>query len=91
VQLDPRDRARLDALVDSTQRERSRRTWRIWLIVAVASLGLILLTQYDVIPGYLRVAMAVIGSLGLVLFLVFLSTKPYGHWDSPGSGFWWWW
>jgi len=90
VQLDPRDRARLDALVDSTQRERSRRTWRIWVIVAITSLGLILLTQYDVIPGYLRVAMAVIGSLGLVLFLVFLSTKPYGHWDSPGSGFWWW-
>ena len=88
MQLDPRDRARLDTLVDSTQRERSRRGWRIWLVVAVTSFGLILLTQYEVIPAYLRIAMAVIGSVGLLLFLVFLSTKPFGHWDS--SGFWWW-
>ena len=88
MQLDPKDRARLDILVDSTQRERSRRAWRMWLSVAVTSLGLILLTQYDVIPAYLRVAMAVVGSIGLLLFLVFLSTKPYGHWDSRGS--WWW-
>jgi len=28
--------------------------------------------------------MVVIGSVGLRLFLVFLSTKPYGRWDSSG-------
>lgn len=88
MRLDPKHRERLDALVDSTEHQRSRRAWRVWLVVAVISLSLILLAQYDVIPPYLRIAMAVIGSLGLLLFLVFLSTKPFGHGDS--SGFWWW-
>jgi len=86
--IDPRDKTRLDALVDATHRERSRRAWRVWLVVAVTSVGLILLARYDWINPYLRVAMAVIGWLGLLLFLVFLSTKRYGRWDS--SGLWWW-
>jgi fatty acid desaturase len=87
VQLDPRDKARLDALTDSTQRKKSRRAWRVWLIVAFTSLALVLSAQFDLIHPYLRIAMVVIGSVGLLMFLVFLSTKPYGHWDS--SGFWW--
>jgi hypothetical protein len=89
MQIDPRDAARLDALTDLTRRVKSRRVWRVWLIVAVVSLGLILLAQFDPIHLYLRAAMAVIGLAGLLLFLVFLSTKPYGH--SNSHGFWGWW
>jgi hypothetical protein len=71
VQLESRDKTRLDALADSTQRQRSRRAWCVWLVVAVTSLGIILLGQYDAIPPYVRVAMAVIGSLGLLLLVAF--------------------
>jgi hypothetical protein len=89
MRIDPRDAAHLDAMIDSTRRKKSRRTWPVWLIVAVTSLGLILLAQFDSIHLYLRATMAVTGLVGLLLFLVFLSTKPYGRGNS--SGFWGWW
>ena len=89
MQLDPKDRTRLDALIESTERERSRRHWRIWLVVALASLGLLISAQIDLLPPYLQLAMVIAACVGLLLFLVFLSTKPYGHWDT--SWFWWWW
>lgn len=59
MQLDPRDSARLDALTDSTQRKKSQRVWRVWLVVAVTSLGIVLLGQFDWIHPHLRVAMVV--------------------------------
>jgi hypothetical protein len=86
MQPNPRDKARLDTLLDSTQRARSRRAWRIWIVIVLASVASIGLARADFVPSMLRYVMVAAGLLGLLGFVVFLSTKPYGRWD---SSFWW--
>ena len=90
MQINPKDKAMIDALLDVTERERSRRAWRFWIFVAAVSVAAAYLARYEFLPGLLRVALAVLGGLGIVLFLVFLSTKPFGRGYYAGPSWWLW-
>jgi hypothetical protein len=88
VQIDPHNKAVIDALVDAEQRQRTRRGWIIWLVVLALSLTSLYLFNHDLVSGWIGTALAIGGVVGILLFLVFLSTKPFGHSDS--SYRWWW-
>jgi len=88
MDIDPKDKAMIDAYVDLTEEERSRRGWRFWLVIAAASVGALWMVRYDFIPDILRLILAIIGGLGLLLFLVFLSTRPFGRDFYAGPSWW---
>ena len=86
----PKDKALTDSVSDVAEREKSRRAWRFWLAVAAMSVAAMYLVRYDFLPGLLRIALAALGGLGLLLFLVFLSTKPFGRNYYAGPSWWIW-
>jgi hypothetical protein len=87
MQIDPRDKAFIDFVVDEEQRKSSRRGWKIWLVVLGLSLTCLVLYNQNFVTGWFGMALAGGGALGVLLFLAFLSTKPFGHSD---YSFWWW-
>src|SRR5256885_17187431 len=88
LQVDPHDKAMIDVLIDAGARKRSRRAWRIWLLVLGLSLTSLYLFNHGFVSGWFGMTLAVGGVLGVLLFLAFLSTTPFGHGDS--SLRWWW-
>ena len=92
VPIDPTDRAAIDAHVDFSEQRKSRRGWLIWLTVAIGSGVAIYAATFDALPSQLRLGLVIGGSIGILLFLTFLSTKPFGrgYWDGPEVGLWWW-
>jgi hypothetical protein len=89
VNIDPKDKAMIDALVEVSERARSRRAWSFWLFVAGFSLAALWCVRYEAIPNLIRLVLAAVGGLGLLLFLVFLSTKPFGRGYYAGPAWWW--
>jgi len=87
--IGPKNKAMIDALMDVTERERSRRAWSFWLTVGGVSLALLWCVRYEFLPNAVRLAIAVVGGVGLLLFLVFLSTKPFGRGYYAGPTWWW--
>ncbi len=90
MEVKPKDKALIDALVDVTERERSARAWRFWIFVAVASAIAANVSTYDALPWFIRLALALLAGLGILLFLVFLSTKPFGRGYYAGPSWWPW-
>jgi hypothetical protein len=85
---DAKSKEMIDALGEVTERERSRRAWSFWLTVAAVSLVALWAVRYEWLPTFLRLALAIVGGLGLLLFLVFLSTKPFGRGYYAGPQWW---
>jgi hypothetical protein len=86
--IDPRDRAFIDSLVDEEQRKSSRRGWRFWIIELALSVACLVAFKFGLLTGWFGLVLAGGGALGVLLFLAFLSTKPFGHSD---FSFRWWW
>jgi hypothetical protein len=86
--IDPKNKAMMDAYLEVRDRDRSRRAWQFWLFVAAISLSALWLVRYDWIPQYVRLTLAALGGVGLLLFLVFLSTKPFGRGYYAGPSWW---
>lgn len=78
----------IDALIDADERRRDRRGWSFWLTVLALSLAAGWACRYDAIPGSIRIALAVLGAIGALLFLAFLSTKPFGRGFYNGPEWW---
>ena len=79
----------VDAYLDAKDGARSMRAWSFWLTVGAASVGALWCVRYDFLPSAVRVALAIVGGLGLLLFLGFLSTKPFGRGYYAGPQWWW--
>jgi len=88
VNIDPKDKAMLDAVAEVSERERSRRAWSFWLCVGGLSVVALWCVRYESIPSAVRLALAIFGALGVLLFLVFLSTKPFGRGYYAGPSWW---
>ena len=82
----------IDYLVNEQDRRRSRRTWVIVMMVLAVSLGALYLFNHGYVSGWLGITIAIAGIAGVFAFLIFLSTKPYGHSDFSFSwrSLWWW-
>ena len=87
---DPGTKVMIDAVIEVAGRERSRRAWSFWLTVAALSLGALWCVRYEFLPDAARLGLAIVGGLGLVLFLFFLSTKSFGRSYYAGPSWWWW-
>ena len=87
--IDPKNKAMIDALMDVTERERSRRAWSFWLAICAISLGALWCVRYEFLPNVIRLLLAILGAFGGLLFLVFLSTKPFGRSFYSGPSWWW--
>ena len=88
MEIDPHDKAMIDNLVEAEGRAKSRSGWTTALIVLGISLVLLYLFNSGLVSGWVGITLAIAGVFGVFVFLVFLSTKPYGHSDT--SSRWWW-
>jgi hypothetical protein len=88
VEIDPHAKSTIDYIIDQQERRASRRAWIVWLIILGVSLCCMYLFIHDVVSGWLGITIGIAGAVGAFLFLMFLSTKPYGHSD---FSFRWWW
>jgi hypothetical protein len=88
VEIDPKDKALIDTVLESEKRDREGRGWRFWLFVAATSVVLVYFATFDVLPGPARVVLAAMGGIGALLFLWFLATKPLGR-DFYNGPSWW--
>jgi hypothetical protein len=86
----PKDRAMIDAVIEVNERERKRQGWRRALTIAGISLVALVAVRLEALPSVVRAGLAVGGLIGMLGFLVFLSTKPFGRSNFSGS-FWAWW
>ena len=86
---DPMGKAMVDAYLESKADARSKRAWSFWLTVGALSVGALWCVRYDFFPNVVRVSLALVGGLGLLLFLGFLSTKPFGRGYYAGPEWWW--
>lgn len=87
MEIDPHDKAMIDNVVDVQERSKSRRDWVIALVTLGVSLLFLHMVNSDSVSGWLADAFAVLGVLGILVFLAFLSTKPFGRSDYS----WRWW
>ena len=88
MDIDPKDKAAIDAIVDVEEAANERRGWAFWLAVAAVSVVFVCIARFDVVPGAVRIAFALVGGVGILLFLCFLSTKPFGR-DFYNGPEWW--
>jgi hypothetical protein len=88
VNIDPRQKDMIDALVDAQERKRAGRQWVTWLTVLAVSLAGLYAFNHGFVSGWLGNTLAIVGIVGIFLFLAFLSTLPFGRGD---SSFKWWW
>ena len=79
----------VDAYLDGKGRTSSRRAWSFWITVGAVSVLALWCVRYDFLPDAVRVALTIVGGLGLLLFLGFLSTKPFGRGYYAGPQWWW--
>jgi hypothetical protein len=86
--IDPKNKAMIDAYIDVVERDRSKRAWQFWLFVAAASVAGLYLVRFEWLHQYVRLALAIVGVIGLLLFLAFLSTKPFGRAYYAGPSWW---
>lgn len=86
--IDPHQKAMVDALVEQEARKRSGRRWVLWLAVLGLSLMSLYAFNHGWISGWVGNAAAIAGILGVFLFLAFLSTLSFG---GGSSSFRWWW
>ena len=86
--MDPRNKAMIDAYLDVRDNHRSRRAWQFWLFVGAVSIGGLWLVRYEWVPQYVRLGLAILGGLGLLLVLGFLSTKSIGRGYYAGPSWW---
>jgi hypothetical protein len=89
VKIDPKAKLMIDAVVDTDTKGRDRRGWSFWLTVAVLSAVAVGTALVDALPAGLRFTLAILGCIGAVLFLTFLSTKPFGRNFYNGPNWWW--
>lgn len=82
--VDAKNKTMIDAFVDVSERDRSRRSWYWWLAVCLTSLGALWLVRYDFLPNAVRLGLAIAGGIGFLGFLLFLSTKRFGRSDYSG-------
>jgi uncharacterized membrane protein YkvI len=92
MEIDPESKSAIDALVAFEQRRSDRRAWSFWLAVAVLSVIAALASRIQSLPELLQAGFLIVGVVGLLLFLAFLSTKPFGR-DFYNGPEWWdlWW
>jgi phosphate/sulfate permease len=88
VNIEPHHKAYVDMLADAEQRKRSRHSWIVWLSLLGISLACLYAFNHGFITGAVGTAVAIVGIVGVFLFLAFLSTKAYGF---AASSFRWWW
>ena len=88
MEPDPYNKGVIDYLVTKQEQKRSRRAWIVFVLILGVSLTLLYLFNHGVVSGVLGNILALVGIAGVVLFLGFLSTKPFGHSD---TSFRWWW
>ena len=93
MEINPRDKASIDAVIDATRRTEARRGWSFWLTAAVLSGVAIMIGTIEALPDWLQVGLVISGVIGLLLFATFLSTKPFGYGYYNGPAWWdsWWW
>jgi hypothetical protein len=87
-QIDPKNKAMIDAYLEVEGRYRSRKAWQFWLFVAATSIAALYLVRYEWLPQVVRLGLAIVGGIGLLLFLAFLSTKPFGRGYYAGPSWW---
>ena len=78
MEINPRDKAMMDAAIEVMERHIASRSWVRWCNVAVMSLGIGLLVFLEILPGWLKIVFAAISVVGFLLFLIFLSTTQIG-------------
>lgn len=88
MEIDPKGKALVDTVLDIEKRERERRGWRFWLFVASSSVVAVYFSTFDVLPGLARIVLAAMGGIGALLFLCFLSTRPFGREFYNGPEWW---
>ena len=86
LEIDPKDKLMLDALMDVSEQHRSRRQWWCWALVFVLSCIAWVIAYEEIFTGWLQLSLVIFGAIGFLGFLVFLSAKPFGrNWDSWSS------
>jgi uncharacterized membrane protein len=88
VEIDPKDKALIDTVLEIEKKERDHRGWRFWLFVAALSVVLVYFATFDVLPGLARIVLAAMGGIGALLFVCFLFAKPFGRDFYNGPGWW---
>lgn len=88
VNIDPHQKAYVDMLADSQERKRSRRSWVVWVVILAIGLACLYAFNHGFVTGAAGNAVAIVGIVGVFLFLAFLSTKAYGV---AAASFRWWW
>ncbi len=78
MNISPRDKAMMDAVIEVTERHQAARSRIRWFVVAVASVGIGLLVFTESLPWWLRMTFAAISVLGFLVFLIYLSTTQIG-------------
>jgi hypothetical protein len=93
MQIDPKSKLAIDAIVDAERRRTDRRAWSFWITIAVLSIAAGWVSRIEWIPGAIRIALLLLAAVGAILFLGFLSTKPFGRGFYNGPEWWdlWWW
>ena len=81
MQPDPHNKEIMEYLADTEGRKKSRRGWVIWLIVCAVSYLFLYLFNHGLVSGLLGTVLAIAGVIGVLLFIAFLSTKAFGHWN----------
>jgi hypothetical protein len=79
LEPDPKGKLMIDAVLDSKQQRRDRRGWTFWITVLGMSLAAGCAYRIESLPYFFRIALAVLGAIGAILFLAFLSSKPLGR------------
>ena len=85
MEINTRDQLMLDALIEVSERDRARRQCWYWLSVFVLSCVAWFIVYQEIFNGWIQLSLAILGALGHLCFLVFLSTKPWGR----GWNLWW--
>ena len=86
MEINPRDKAMMDAVIEVTERHNAARSWLRWCVVGVVSVCIGLLVFVEIWPGWLKIVFAAISIVGFLLFLIFLSTTQIGKDIADGWG-----
>lgn len=89
MQVDPKAKLALDALIEADERRRDRRAWSFWVTIGVASICAGWISRIESLPGVIQIGLLAFGGIGAILFLAFLSTKPFGRNFYNGPEWWW--
>lgn len=79
LENNPRDILMLDALIEVSERERTRRQWWYWSGLFTLSCVAWFIAYLEIFTGLVQLGLVIFGAIGILCFLVFLSTKPFGR------------